>query len=157
MGARQYLQQIRRLDEAITVRQSQLDDLMTKRVGVRGISYDEVKVQTSPSGEDPNNRITEKIVDMAREVDEIIDRYVDTKQHIVSQIEQMNDRRFSAILAMRYAQYLSFEVIAERLYYEYDTVRHYHLQALKAFEQQFAEEIAAFDRNYPHLSIFFGK
>lgn len=157
MGAREYLQRIRRLDEAINVRQSQLDDLMTKRVGVRGISYDAAKVQTSPSGEDPNNRITEKIVDMAREIDEIIDRYVDVKQRIVGQIEEMPDRRFSAILAMRYVQYMSFEVIAERLFYEYDTVRHYHLQALKAFEEQFPDDVAAFDKNHPHLSTEFGK
>lgn len=147
MGAvKAYLKQIRRLDNAINFLIRERDDLIVKRTGLRGISYNSDKVQTSPSGEDPNNRITEKIIDMTRKIDEEIDEYTDIKKKIVAQIIALNDARYSEILQRRYVDYQPFDQIADEMFYTYDTIRHYHQDALRMFGEKYAFDVKAFEK-----------
>lgn len=147
MGAvKAYLKQIRRLDSSINYLIRERDDLMVKRTGLRGISYDSDKVQTSPTGEDPNNRITEKIIDLTRKIDEEVDGYTDIRDKIREQIDAMEDIRYRDILHKRYIDYQSFDQIADEMFYTYETIRHYHQDALRAFGEVYAFDVKAFEK-----------
>jgi DNA-directed RNA polymerase specialized sigma subunit len=60
-----------------------------------------------------------------------IDTLVDLRLELESVMEQMEDSLLKNILALRYINGLTFEKIAERLFYSYRQIRNLHDKALE--------------------------
>ena len=80
MTAKQYLQQIRRLDLKINQRIAEAEDLRRRAFGLRSPELKADVVKTSPAG-DPIGAAMSRYVDLQREIDELTDQLVDMKEN----------------------------------------------------------------------------
>ena len=132
MTTRQYLNQIRLLDVQINHRIKQADDIRAKAFLLSAVDTTKDKIQTSPSS-DAGLRYVDRYVDMEREIDALIDKYIDTKNRIIGEIHALEDERFVRVLYYRYVEYLTYNDIAERMNYSKDYVFRLHREALQEF------------------------
>ena len=132
MTTRQYLNQIRLLDVQINHRIKQADDIRAKAFLLSAVDTTKDKIQTSPSS-DAGLRYVDRYVDMEREIDALIDKYIDIKNRIIGEIHALEDERFVRVLYYRYVEYLTYNDIAERMNYSKDYVFRLHREALQEF------------------------
>lgn len=138
--AKEYLKQLRRLDELINQKNQELDYLKHKVATISGIDYSKDRVQTSMFGDAPYTNIITRIVDLSSEIDSEIDRFVDKKHRIINQIQSLQNVNHISLLYKRYVEFKRLEVIAVEMSYTYQYTRELHGHALQNFE-----------RTYPNL------
>jgi hypothetical protein len=134
MKAKEYLRQIEKLDKCIEQKQIEYDELRHRAKTSGGIQYGE-RVQTSPTGDTLERKVV-NYVQLEKEIDDMIDRFVDLKHQIIDEIQELSDVNYIDILFKRYVQYKSFEQIAVEMGYTYDYTRHLHGYALDAFRRK---------------------
>ncbi len=146
MKAKKYLQEIRRLEDAIGRNQEEKEILYAKLTG-RAISYEGERVQRSGAGE-PMIDVMAKVIELDHEISQQTASYVTLLHEIKGQIEQLCNDTFTKLLFKRYVEGKSLEVISVEMNYTYQHVRRTHGFALQAFEKQFAGKIAEYERRY---------
>lgn len=140
----EYLNQISRLNKTIDNKLIELAQLKELAYGITSISVGE-KVQSSTSY-DKIGDVCAKIDKMEREIDKVVDTYVDTKNQIIRQIESIDKEIYYEILFLRYIKHsknnkrYSFEEIAVEINYSYRNTTRLHKFALKEFEKKFGKE-----------------
>lgn len=140
----EYLNQISRLNRTIDNKLIELAQLKELAYGISSITVDE-KVQSSTNYDKIGNACA-KIYDMENEIDKIIDDYVDSKNHIISQIESIEKEIYYEILFLRYVKKnkddrrYSFEEIAIEINSSYRNTTRLHKKALAEFERKFGDE-----------------
>lgn len=92
------------------------------------------KVQSSGSPSKMADAV-EKCIDIEREIDEYVDRLIDTKKEVIHTLEKMNNPTEYKILHMRYIQQISLKDIADMLRREYSWVTTTHGRALKSVQK----------------------
>ena len=102
METKEYLQQIGRYDRLINNKLVELAQYRSTACSVSAVKNDE-KVQSSPSY-DTMDKIVSKIEQMENEIDMLVDRYIDNKRIIISQIDSMSDEMTYQILFSRYVE-----------------------------------------------------
>lgn len=132
MKAKEYLQQVQKLDVMINQKIAEKSELR-KFDGVLGIDYSGNKVQSSPKGDAPFTKSVERIIDLEKEIDDMIDQYVNFKDQIINEIQSLSNVTYIEILYKRYIKYKRLEVIAVELGYSYQYVRVMHGYALQEF------------------------
>lgn len=134
MNAKDYLKQIRVIDNRIKDKETQKAELLEMMGSIKGMTYDGDIVQTSANGDQMVNlmirieEITNQILDDTR-------KYIDLKDKIISQIQSIGDWRIESLLFKRYVEYKSFELIAIEMGFNYDYTRELHGAALACFEE----------------------
>lgn len=73
---------------------------------------------------------------MENEIDMLVDRYIDNKRIIISQIDSMADEMTYQILFSRYVEQKTFEKMAIEMNYCYKQIIRRHGKALQEFEQK---------------------
>lgn len=134
MDTKQYLMQISRLDKMIQNKLSEICQLKTMACSVTTYNDGE-RVQTS-SDKDRLGTIVSKIVDMERNVDEMID----TRCKIVNQIDGISDLECYDMLAKMYILGKNLKVIAVERGVTYRYMVSIHKKAIKAFEEKYGSE-----------------
>ena len=134
MKAKEYLQQLKRLDELINQKIKEVTDLRERATSVSGIDYSKDKVQTSPSGDAPFVKPICRIIDLEAEINDEIDRFVDEKHKIINQIQGLKNSDYISLLFKRYVEFKKFETIAVEMNFTYQYVLNMHGYALKEFE-----------------------
>ena len=137
MRAKEYLQQLRRLDTVIDQKIKELDDLKVKSTCIGGFDYSKERVQTSPSGDAPYVRTVSRIVDLNEEINREIDDFVDRKHKIINQIQGLDNPNYIKLLFKRYVEFKKFEEIAFELDFTYQYTIALHGYALKEFEKTY--------------------
>lgn len=134
METKVYLNQISRLEKQI---QNKLTEIYQLRMMANGItvSNDGERVQTS-GDKDKIGVLMAKIVDMEREVDEMVDKRCD----IVSQIESIKDENAYDVLAGVYILKKELKVVAIEKKMSYSYIKRIHSLALDAFEKMYGEK-----------------
>ena len=89
-----------------------------------------------------------KVIELDREISQQTVSYFVRLHEIKGQIERLGNDTFSNLLFQRYVEGKSLEAIAVNMNYTYQHVRRVHGLALQAFEKQFAEKIAEYERCY---------
>ncbi len=135
MTAKEYLQQLKRLDIAINQKTRELDDLRSKSRIVKGIDYSKDRVQTSSSGDAPFVKLIERIADLEKEIDTEINEFVDEKHKIINQIQSLKNANHSRLLYERYVEYKSLEQICDDMKFSHAYIKHMHGDALQNFEK----------------------
>lgn len=134
METKEYLQQIGRYDRLINNKLVELAQYRSMACSVSAITNDE-RVQSSPSY-DTMDKIVSKIEQMENEIDMLVDRYIDNKRIIISQIDSMSDEMTYQILFSRYVEQKTFEKMAIEMNYCYKQIIRRHGKALQEFEQK---------------------
>ena len=138
MTTKDYLNQIGRLNRMINNKLVEIAQLKELACSISAIQTGE-RVQTTPNY-DKIGTAYAKIDDMERKLDKLIDTYVDRKNHIISQIDGVEDEMLYNILFARYIERKTFEKIATELEYSWRQIIRLHGKALKQFENQYGKE-----------------
>ena len=134
VNAKDYLKQIRVIDNRIKDKETQKAELLEMMGSIKGMTYDGDIVQTSANGDQMVNlmirieEITNQILDDTR-------KYIDLKDKIIGQIQSIGDWRIESLLFKRYVEYKSFELIAIEMGFNYDYTRELHGAALACFSE----------------------
>lgn len=136
MKAKEYLQQLKLLDVKINQKMKQADDLRQMAQATGALDYSRDRVQTSVSG-DPISNTVIRYLSLEEEIDRQIDQFVDLKNQIINQIQELKDINYVQVLFKRYVEYKGLEVIAIEMGYTYPYVRALHGHALQEFEKTY--------------------
>ncbi|MBR3188976.1 MAG: hypothetical protein IKF59_13235 [Lachnospiraceae bacterium] len=140
--------QIRLLDLKIRHKMEEKDTLLSMASGISAIQSDPNKVQTSGNTIGPM-RYVDKVVDLEKDIDKMIGKYVRERDRIINQIHQLGDARYIELLSLKYIgqqengriHYMRLEEIACTMTksngepYSYDHIRSMHGEALKRFSE----------------------
>lgn len=138
MTTKDYLNQIGRLNRMINNKLVEIAQLKELARSISAIQTGE-RVQTTPNY-DKIGTAYAKIDEMERKLDKLIDTYVDKKNHIIGQIDGIEDEMLYNILFARYIERKTFEKIATELEYSWRQIIRLHGKALKQFENQYGRE-----------------
>ena len=138
MDTKQYLSQIERLDKMIQNKLSEIYQLKTMACSVT-VSNEKERVQTS-SDNDRLGSTVAKIVDLEKETDMLVDKFIDKRSHIISQIDGLDNIDYYRVLSMRYVARDTFETIAKKTNWSIRRVFSIHGDALKEFEKLYGSE-----------------
>lgn len=133
MTAKEYLQQLERLNLLIQQKMKEQHDLEEMSKCVRAIDYSKDRVSSSCSGDAPFVNPVLKIVQLEQEINAEIDKYVDMKHTIINQIHKVKNKQYVEILFKRYVEFKCLEQIAVELDMSYDWLKHLHGYALQEF------------------------
>lgn len=135
MTTKEYLTQISRLNRMIQNKLSEISQLRELACSISAIKNEE-RVQASPNP-DKIGCAYAKIDEMERNLDKMIDEFVDKKNEIISQIEGVEDEIYYDILFSRYIEKKTFEKIATDMEYSFRQVTRLHGKALQEFERKY--------------------
>lgn len=135
MTTKEYLSQISRLNRMIQNKLSDISQLRELSFGISAISNEE-RVQSTPNHDKLGTAYC-KIEAMEEKLNEIVDEYVDKKEMIISQIDNMEDETYYDILFSRYIEKKTFEKIAADMNYSFRNTTRLHGKALQEFEKKY--------------------
>lgn len=136
MTAKQYLRQIRDLDNKAENDRRYYERCLRDIASLKSPRLDADRVQSSGSGAG-FTKLVEKLVDMQAKANKTIDEYIDRRDMIIGQINGI-EYPYSAILFKRYVEYKDFMTIAQELHnMDYYWVCHLHGDALREFEKHY--------------------
>lgn len=137
MNTKQYLSQIAVLNTKISNKLFEKFELKSM-IGSISNTVKEVNVQSGHTSDHTVDTIC-KLIDLEHEIDALVDEFVDTKAHIIQQMEQLDFKEYN-LLFKRYVKQLSFEEIAKETGYTKRHVCRMHTDALDIFEDNFGKE-----------------
>lgn len=133
MKAKSYLQNIRKLDRRIENKKMALQSLYGLVESVT-ITPKEVDVMSSKNDYRFEDTMA-KIVDMQKELENDINKYVDLKLNTIRMINEMENDVYAGILMRRYVNYEEWQKIADDLGYTRQGINKKHGLALLEFEK----------------------
>lgn len=134
MGAKEYLLQIRLLDTKINQRLKELEGYKRRMYGAKGVSYDGVRVQTSPTPDNIGEAVG-RAIEMEKEINRMVEGLWGLKHRIIGEIHSLDNDLYIKILYMRYVELKSLEEIAVETAYSYRQVLRLHGLALLDFQK----------------------
>ena len=135
MTTKDYLNQISRLNRMINNKLVEFHLLKEMSCSISAITNgDNVKTSFSP---DKIGSSIAKIDEMERNIDSMIDEYVDKKNLIISQIDSIEYETYYNILFAKYVERKTFEKIADEMTYSWRQIVRLHGKALKIFEDKY--------------------
>lgn len=138
MDTKQYLGQIRRLDNMIQNKLSEIYQLKTMACSVT-VSNETDKVQTS-SDKDRLGSTVAKIIDLEKETDKLVDEFTNKRNRIIQQIDDMENIDYYNVLSQRYVSRKTFKDIADKTHWSMRQTFRIHGQALLEFERLYGKE-----------------
>lgn len=133
MTAREYLGQVKALDNLINAKQRELYKLRLSATSVSSPAFGD---KVLSGGENRSMLIMDKIISMQEEINAEIDSLVDLKAEIRAKIKRVYHPQLVALLTDKYINGLTLEQIAERMDKSYETVRGWHGEALQIFRKE---------------------
>lgn len=137
MTAKEYLLEIRKQRRVLHSLEQRAEELRTQAEGVKAITYDRDKVQTSP--ENMMEKIMPALVEVEEEYARQIFFYHTEMQKRIKQIAALR-ADYAEILRLRYVEGngrpLKLEEIALRMGMSWPRVKHLHGEALEAFRRK---------------------
>lgn len=133
MTAREYLGQIRALDDLINAKQGELYRLRLSATSVSSPTFGD---KVHQGGDNRSMLIIDKIIAMQEEINAEINRLVDLKAEIREKISRVYNPQFVALLTEKYINGLTLEDIAERMEITDKTACRWHGEALQIFRKE---------------------
>jgi len=131
MTAKQYLRQAYRLNELINSHIKELEQLRLISTSVPSTDFSKERVQGGQLPGDKIANIIGKIVDLERQINAEIDRFVDLKKEIHDVIEAVKSPDQRLVLRCRYIEFLTWEKTAEIMNYSIKQIHRIHSAALQ--------------------------
>lgn len=136
LTAKKYLEQLQELDTNINQNLERLAEMKTSATCTGGIDYSRERVQTSTSGDKLCNDVTRYLA-FDDEINAEIDRFVNAKNQIISEIRGLHVNNYIQVLFKVYVQFKSIKAAASEMKMSYPYVREVHRKALEMFEKTY--------------------
>ena len=127
---KQYLSQYYYLSKKIDSLKEEYHCLELLADGTQGCSYDEPRVQKTPSLKAPFVRYLDKLEKKRKQIDEKIEELLTLKEEIEEAIATVDDPVMELVLTYRYINCLDWNDVAEKLGYVTSYVFQLHRKAL---------------------------
>ena len=137
MTAKEYLSQLRWLDNEIENIQTEIDYLRARAENCHA-----PEISDMPKGSGSRQQVDDliiKIVDLQNYMNVQVDTLIDLRKKIMMMLSGMKDGRSRTILQKRYVQHKRWEIIADEMNYERSYLTRLHGKALKEFEKCYPE------------------
>ena len=133
MTAREYLEQIPKLDRLINSKLTELS-----RLKLNAASFCSVPLSDKVCSGGVNNSMStiEKIIDLEKIIEKEIDELIDLKSEIHRKIKCVYNFNLTTVLVDKYINGFTFEQIAERMNVSQRTVLRWHGIALHIFRKE---------------------
>lgn len=139
MTADEFLQQIEMYDSLVDAKIGERDKLWELATKIT-VPTDKEAIQTSGVSDKVGN-IAAKLADIDRELNEIIDEYIDIKNECISFIEKLADKPIEyRVIHKHYVQYKTFVEIEQEEGYSYQGIMKIKERALKRIEDFLREK-----------------
>lgn len=138
MTAKEYLRQLRRIDQHISSLMREREELEKAQTFLRSPQIDGDRVQTSPSGDPPWFGYLVKWEMLTQQIGREWDELIEKRHIIITQINSLTDSRYIEILTKRYVEYKRFKRIAREMHYSEGRIKHLHGEALRAIQHTIA-------------------
>ena len=122
-----WLEQVRKLDELITAKLAERDQVLNLATGV---SADMDGMPHASGKSDKVGNAAVKLADMAIEIDKLVDKYVDFKRDVVAALEKLPANEYG-VLHRYYIRYMTWEEIAQDMGYCNMQVWRYKVKGLR--------------------------
>lgn len=143
-NARKYLELIKSFDRVIAMKKDQMQDIYSSIDGMKAITYDGDRVQTS-------QRIDAGFVDDLARMDKIIRdirSYIAqkeyTRDHIIKMIDEIEDSDMRTVLYYKYMKGMQLKDIAKEIGFSDNYIRHLAVDSVKEFYKIHSAEIDAY-------------
>jgi DNA-directed RNA polymerase specialized sigma subunit len=139
MNARDFLNQVKRIEEAIQYKLEEIAQLKNIALGVASVGCRVViegeehileKVQSSGSQQRMADAIC-KYIDIEKEINNDIDLLLEKKNEVLAVISQLEKPIQYNVLRKKYFQFKNLKSIAEEMSYTYQYILEVHSEALK--------------------------
>lgn len=138
MDTKEYLSQVSSLEKKIQNKLTEIYQLKSMVYNVT-VYNDRERVQTS-SDKDRLGSTVSKIVDMEREIDALVEKFMEKRNHIIGQIEGIEDTKMYHVLFSRYVGGKTFDDIASEMFYSRMQINRLHGKAITEFEKRYGAE-----------------
>ena len=140
MQTREYLGQLKNLDNRIKNLIKEVDRWYDVATSTGSTDLSAVKVQTSPNP-DRIGSLVGKVVDYQNKCKKEADDYIELRKTIINQINGLkgedNKELYYNVLYGYYVDDKSFSVLVVELNYSYRQIKRYYSDALKMFEDMY--------------------
>ena len=138
MEVKQYLRNIRRIEDDVRAKLEQVESLKALATKVTSDISNE-RVQTSQT--DKTADIIAKIVDLENDLNRRIDTLIDLKAEVVKRIDTVEDADLRMLLTLRYLNLYTWEKVAVEMNYSFQHVHKLHSRALAKISKTVKEAI----------------
>lgn len=132
MNAVEYLNQVKMCDTKIKNKMLEKEQWFTLATKTT-CPADGERVQSSGSPDKMSDAVA-RMIEVDKEIDEMIDSFVDLKQEIIKTIEQVNDPMLYDVLHMIYIQYMKPSEVSHSLNYTYQWIKELHDRGLEKIQ-----------------------
>ena len=137
MTAKQYLRQLKDIDNLISVKLAERERILS--LGTRlSPALTDVRVDSSPP-QDKIGDVAIRLAELAEEINRQIDRLVDLKQEATDLIDEIEDFRLRTLLYQYYVLNNTLEQTAVNMHLMFRWVQRLHGMALQSFGEIYAK------------------
>ena len=136
MTAKEYLQQIRKLDIQIRNKKKELEVIQNQMTGASSISYEKKEPTTSKSTLSPQEKHYPKYEKYSKSILADIAELVELKQKAIRLIDSIDDADCIDVLYKRYVLMKRWEVIATEMNFSYPHIQRIHERALNLLNEK---------------------
>jgi DNA-directed RNA polymerase specialized sigma subunit len=132
--AKEYLQQLRRLDIQIMQMKDQQEMLRATLLSATNPEDEHVSGGRLP-GDTSVVNLVDKLDRQSREINRLLAEFIEQRLRIIQEIHSLENPLHVQILFKRYVEYKKLDQIAEEMHYSYVHIIRLHGQALKSFSE----------------------
>ena len=115
MNIQEWLEQVQKLDQLINAKVVERDQFMALATSVSSGDMDGMP-HAKGNISDPVGNAGVKLAMMANDIDQLIDRYIEIKQDVVSMLERLPEKQYG-VLHRYYIRYMTWDEVAEDMGY----------------------------------------
>jgi hypothetical protein len=138
MTAKEYLQQIRKIDLLIQNKLEQAQELRSK-LEVKGINFESDGSTSATRNVTKMNDLIVSVVTLEEEINQQIDLLINKKREVMELIDSLDNADEISLLYKRYFNYKKWEEIAVDMNYTYRGILKIHGRALQNLEKVFTK------------------
>lgn len=135
MTAKDYLSELHTMEKSVNILTEKVQELEHRISGLKGITYDGDKVQTSP--EDRLSDLVPKLVQLKKRLTKEYTKLVSETIKRERMIRSIGNATYSEVLILRYVAGQKWEQVSETMGYSYRQTTRLHGNALAAFERKY--------------------
>lgn len=146
MTGMEYLNQLKNISVIIKQMEKEKMELESRLYTISAINTERQKVKSS-HGNKPYS-LVDKYIDKKTEVEKVIVEYIDIRNCIINQIQNLDNFKHIDILYKRYVEFKKFYNIADEMGYSNSSVMNIHSKAIKEFENKYTNDFRKLVVNY---------
>ncbi len=133
MDVQRWLEKVRKLDELINAKLVERDRLIVMATDISPRPLDGMPHDNTGTVSHKMENAVINLIDLAKEIDKMVDKYVDYKQEVVKTLEMLPEKEYG-VLHRHYIRYMTWEEVAGDMGYSTMQIWRIRKNAFKILE-----------------------